>query len=68
MQKRNITASEKPLPEAQQSEGPNQDALPHVSEEAAIEGRITGEGGPEMEQGTPVEEVCRHWSSKLALD
>jgi len=31
--------------------------LPHVSEEAAALGKITGEGGPELEQGTPVQEV-----------
>ena len=58
-QKRWITAVEKPLPEAeQQGPGPNQEQLPHVSEEAAITGKITGEGGPDIEQGTPVQEVC----------
>ena len=56
-QRRNITADEKPLPEAEQPTGPNQDQLPHVSEEAAATGKITGEGGPEGEQGSPVEEV-----------
>ena len=58
LQKRNITADEKPLQEAEDGKGPNQDQLPHVSEEAAIEGKITGEGGPELEQSTPIEEVC----------
>ena len=57
LQKRNVTSDEKPLPEAQGSRGPNQESLPHVSEEAAIEGRITGEGGPDLEQSTPVQEV-----------
>ena len=41
------------------AKGPNQDVLPHVSEEAAATGDITGEGGPEIEQGTPVSEVSR---------
>lgn len=44
--------------------GPNQDQLPHVSEEAAQTARILekrcGEvSGPELEQGTPIEEVSR---------
>lgn len=58
LQKRSITADEKPLPEADNpGPGPNQDQLPHVSEEAAATGKITGDGGPEIEQGTPVHEV-----------
>lgn len=57
-QRRSITADEKPLPKAeQQGPGPNQEQLPHVSEEAAEIGKITGAGGPEIEQGTPVTEV-----------
>lgn len=56
--RRCFTADEKPLPEAgEPGPGPNQDQSPHVSEEAAATGRITGEGGPEIEQGTPVQEV-----------
>ena len=58
-QRRTITADEKPLPEAEDNPGPNQEQLPHVSEEAATIGQITGEGGPEVEQGTPVQEVSR---------
>ena len=58
LQIRNISADEKPLPEAEGTQGPNQDQLPHVSEEAAMEGKITGEGGPDLDQSTPVEEVC----------
>ncbi len=55
---RSITADEKPLPVAEdQGKGPNQEQLPHVSEEAAATGKITGEGGPDLEQGTPVQEV-----------
>lgn len=56
-QRRNITAAEKPLPESEQPEGPNQDQLQHVSEEAAETGKIMGEGGPELERGSPVQEV-----------
>lgn len=56
-QRRNITADEKPLPESEQPKGPNQDVLPHISEEAAVTSKITGESGPDMEQSTPVEEV-----------
>ena len=37
--------------------GPNQDVLPHVSEEAADMGRITGETRPDLGQGTLVQEV-----------
>lgn len=37
---------------------PNQDTLGHVSEEAADIDRITGETPPNIEQGTPVQEVC----------
>lgn len=55
---RSITADEKPLPIAEdQSQGLNQGHLPHVSEEAAAIGEITGEGGPDIGQGTPVQEV-----------
>jgi small subunit ribosomal protein S7 len=56
-QRRSITANEKPLPEAEQPDGPNQQQLPHVSEEAADMGQITGEGGPDLDQSTPVSEV-----------
>lgn len=57
-QRRFITADEKPLPERDTlGAGPNQERLPHVSEEAAATGKITGEGGPDIEQGTPVQEV-----------
>ena len=37
--------------------GPNQDVLPHVSEEAADIDRITGGTGPDLEQATPVQDV-----------
>lgn len=52
--------AEKTPPE--QPVGPNQDVLPHVSEEAAQTGNITGEGGPDLGQGTPVQEVHAPWS------
>lgn len=58
LQRRSITADEKPLPERDTpGAGPNQEQLPHVSEEAAATGKITGEGGPDVEQGTPIQEV-----------
>ncbi|KAI9841368.1 MAG: hypothetical protein M1837_000751 [Sclerophora amabilis] len=53
--RRTYAESEKPPQE--QRTGPNQDVLPHVSEEAAATGKITGEGGPELEQGTPIQEI-----------
>lgn len=43
--------------EAGKATGPNQDVLGHVSEEAAAVGKATGEGGPEVSQGTPIQEV-----------
>lgn len=58
LQKRFITADDKPLPEADKPGlGPNQEQLPHVSEEAAATGKIMGDEGPDIEQGTPVQEV-----------
>lgn len=49
---------ERPLPKADKpGSGPKQQQLPHVSEEAATMSKITGEQGPELEKGTPVEEV-----------
>ncbi|KAL8730291.1 MAG: hypothetical protein Q9166_004174 [cf. Caloplaca sp. 2 TL-2023] len=57
---RSITADEKPLPKTDEAgPGPNQEQLPHVSEEAATMGEITGEGGPEIEQGTPVQDILK---------
>ena len=38
--------------------GPNSESLPHVTEEAAAMGKITGDrNAPDTSQGTPVEEV-----------
>lgn len=66
LQKRSITADEKPLPKADKpGPGPNQDQLPHVSEEADALGKITGEGGPQLEQGTPIQEVGNQYSEQL---
>jgi len=48
------------------SKGPNEDVLPHVSEEAAKTSEITGDGGPEMDQGTPISEVCDTSRAKLS--
>lgn len=66
-QRRTITSEEKPLPEAEQPKGPNQEQLPHVSEEAAMTGEIMGEGGPELDQGTPVQEVRVPMHDPLAM-
>ena len=41
----------------EQPKGLNQDPLPHVSEEAAAIAKVTGQVSPEIEQGTPIEEV-----------
>ena len=54
---RAISAKEKPLPTSDQQKGPNQDQLPHVSEEAAATSKSMGEVGPELSQGTPVQDV-----------
>lgn len=56
--RRTITSEDKPLPEAEEgSSGPNQEQLPHVSEEAAATSKVTGETSPELNQGSPVQEV-----------
>lgn len=58
--KRRAFADDKNLPEAQQGEaGPNMQQQEHVSEEAAKMSKIMGTGGgPDMEVGTPVQDVC----------
>lgn len=38
-------------------QGPNQDQLPHVSEEQAAIDKSMGDTPPDLEQGTPVQEV-----------
>ena len=42
---------------AEKATGPNQDVLPHVSEEVAALGEVTGEGGTELTQGTYIQDV-----------
>ena len=42
--------------------GATQDPMPHVSEEQAAIDKITGETPPDIEQGTPVQEVRRNTS------
>jgi ribosomal protein S7 len=61
-----MNSSSSPRPEEEQPKGPNEDHLPHVSKEAAQTDRIVGEkcdgntpGSPELEQGTPVDEILR---------
>lgn len=49
----------KDLPVAEKGEaGPNMQQAEHVSEEAAKMAKMTGGSGPDLEQGTPVQEVC----------
>ena len=56
--RRTITSDEKPVAATHQAgPGPNQEQLPHISEEAAATAKATGETQPDLEQGTPVEEV-----------
>ena len=40
-----------------EAKGPNMDQLPHISEEAAATAEITGNKGPDLQQGTPIQEV-----------
>lgn len=53
-------ADSRDLPETQDNKGPNTDTLPHITEEAAAMSKIRGGEGPDIEQGTPVEEVRHH--------
>jgi small subunit ribosomal protein S7 len=58
LQRRFASDSAKDLPAAETPKGPNQEQLPHVSEEAAAMGKVTGETSPDIEEhGTPVQEV-----------
>ena len=57
-QRRWASDRSKDLPVAETPKGPNQDQLPHVSEEAAQTGETMGETTPDIEEhGTPVKEV-----------
>ncbi|KAI9892440.1 MAG: hypothetical protein M1814_001397 [Vezdaea aestivalis] len=51
------SSSKSSEPPSEKAVGPNQDVLPHVSEEAAAVANIKGETPPELEQGTPVADV-----------
>jgi len=44
--------------EGNEPKGPNTDQAPHVSEEAAATSKIMGTEGPDVTQGTPVQDVC----------
>lgn len=54
------------------ADGPNQNVLGNVSEEAADINRVTGETQPELNQGTPIQDVrlsialqiWHHWLKK----
>ena len=49
--------SKLPKAEGEQPVGPNMQQQEHVSEEAAKMAKITGSEGPDIGQGTPVQEV-----------
>lgn len=53
--RRCFTDDKKP---ATENPNPTGSGIGHVSEEAAEVGEITGETGPDLGQGTPVQEVC----------
>ncbi|KAF2689950.1 ribosomal protein S7 [Lentithecium fluviatile CBS 122367] len=46
-------------PAADRSKRPDSKPLPHVSQEAATMAKITGTEGPDLSQGTPVEEIVK---------
>lgn len=48
------------------AKGPNEDQLPHVSEEQAAMDKVTGATPPDIEQGTPVQEVSLQRSPSLS--
>lgn len=50
-------ASKLPQAPKRDAVGPNMQQAEHVSEEASKMAKIMGEKGPDMEQGTPVQEV-----------
>jgi small subunit ribosomal protein S7 len=56
-------------PAADRSKREDSKPLPHVSEEAATMAKITGSEGPDLDRGTPVEEVgrARHFMQKRML-
>lgn len=56
---RAYSSSKDDVPPQETPKGPTQDVLPHVSEEAANTAKILGQTPPELEQGTPVEEVLK---------
>jgi small subunit ribosomal protein S7 len=67
LRRRSSSDKVKELPVSETLKGPNQEQLPHVSEEAAAMGEVTGETGPDIEEhGTPVQEVREHRTSATA--
>lgn len=52
--------SESKLPAADRSKREDAKPIEHVSEEAAAISKTMGEQGPDLSQGTPIEEV-RNW-------
>ena len=47
------------LPQASGREGPNTQPQEHVSEEAAKMAKMQGQEGPDLDQGTPVQEILK---------
>jgi len=56
-----------PVAEGNEQVGPNMQQQEHVSEEAAKMANITGGEGPDLSQGTPVQDVGPH-TFELILD
>ena len=58
LQRRFASDKAKEISVKETPKGPNQEPLPHVSEEAAAMGEVMGETAPGIEEhGTPVQEV-----------
>jgi hypothetical protein len=51
------SSSSKHLPISENQKGPNTEQLPHISEETASVAKIMGRNGPDLSQGTMVQEV-----------
>ena len=54
-------------PASSTSKGPNEDQLPHVSEEQAAIDKSMGNTPPDLDRGTPVKEVCCLGLSALSI-
>ena len=50
-----------------EARGASEDQLPHVTEEAAAIDKVTGSTPPDIEQGTPVQEVSPYKLRRVEL-